>query len=279
MYAMIAITAMYLTWPYLWTNPVVNFMASVNQMSAYPWQGEVLLNGELYYSYDLPYYYLPILLFAQMTEPVWFLAVIGVVISIYSFKKQSELLILFVLWFLLPLIAFIIFRPVLYDNFRQVLFILPPIFLTAGVVFEKIQNKIWQVVIITICLLPNILGIISLHPYEYVYYNSFVNQTKNLHDRFEADYWLTSYREAAEYINQNASPKAAVWVEGPGRLFNPFAREDLIVNSQSSYTDVVSYDYIVVTTRFNKDQTIYPDAEIIYKIERGNAVLTVIKKP
>jgi hypothetical protein len=62
----------------------------------------------------------------------------------------------------------------LYDNFRQIFFILPPIFLMAGVALEAIKNVKWQAALIVICLLPSAFGIVSLHPYEYMYYNSFV---------------------------------------------------------------------------------------------------------
>jgi hypothetical protein len=59
-----------------------------------------------------------------------------------------------------------------------------------------------------ICLLPSVFGIVSLHPYEYIYYNSFVGGVSGAEGRFETDYWAISFREAAEYVNENASPNA-----------------------------------------------------------------------
>jgi hypothetical protein len=120
---------------------------------------------------------------------------------------------------------------------------------------------------------------VSLHPYEYIYYNRFIGGVDGAANRFELDYWGTSYREAAEYVNQVAPPNATVWLEGPAALFQLYAREDLKTYSTNEAERADHYDYVVATTRYNLDETAYPDAEIIYEIKRGNAVLTVIKKP
>lgn len=279
MYAVISMIAVYLTWPYLWPNPVIHFYSSLMEMSAYPWTWEVLFNGENYLANDLPAAYLPVLLAIQLTEPVWALAMAGWGLAIFSGEKKRELLALSAVWFLIPTILFIGLRIVLYDNFRQVLFVLPPVFLTAGIVFEKIKNIKWQTALIAVSLLPGVAGIVSLHPYEYIYYNTFIGGVEGVQGRFETDYWLTSYREAAEYVNAVAPPNAVVWVEGPGNLYSIFARTDLDVYSRSRDQSPDPYDYVVVTTRFNFDKNVYPDAEIVYKIMRDDAVLAVIKKP
>ena len=97
--------------------------------------------------------------------------------------------------------------------------------------------------------------------------------------RFELDYWGTSYREAAEYVNKIAPANSVIWVEGPSHLFELYAREDLKIYSDHEAERADHYDYVVATTRYNLDQTSYPDAKIIYKITRGDAILTVIKQP
>jgi hypothetical protein len=156
---------------------------------------------------------------------------------------------------------------------------LPPVFLLSGIAFEKVKNIKWQAVWIGLNLIPGFIGIISLHPYEYMYYNSLVGGVGNVQGRFETDYWLTSYREAAEYVNVIASPDSLIWVEGPGHLYSIFAKNEENVYSWSNDQAPGPYDYMVVTTRYDFDKTVYPDAQIIHKIERGGAVLAVIKKP
>ncbi len=280
-YAVIAMMAMYLTWPYLWMDPVGHFFESLETMSLYPWGGLVLFNGVKYTSSTLPYSYLPVLFAIQLTEPVWALSIVGWVVTIVSGVRSGKrgLVELSLLWFVIPFIGFVVMRTALYDNFRQVLFILPPIFLMAGVAFEKIKNAKWQVALITLCLIPGVIGIVSLHPYEYIYYNRFVGGMNGAQGRFDLDYWVISYREAAEYVNSVASPNAAVWVEGPSHLFALFAREDLKIYSWHEVERADRYEYVIATTRYDFDKTAYPGAEIVHKIMRGDALLAVIKKP
>ena len=97
--------------------------------------------------------------------------------------------------------------------------------------------------------------------------------------RFELDYWGTSYREAAEYVNGIAPAHAVVWVEGPSHLFELYAREDLKIYSTHEIERADHYDYVISLTRNDMDQLSYPNANIIYKIARGEAVLAVIKQP
>lgn len=279
MYAVVAMIFTYLSWPYLWMNPIPRFFESLKEMSLYPWLGGVVFNGELYQSTNLPISYLPTLLAIQLTEPVWLLSLAGWIVSIQNKEKKRTLIPLSLLWFVVPLAAFIVLRVPLYDNFRQILFILPPIFLMAGVAFEAVKNVKWQAALIALSLLPGVLGIVSLHPYEYIYYNQFVGGVDGAKERFELDYWAVSYREAAEYVNGVASPNANIWVEGPAHLFSLFAREDLKIYSSGETERASSYDYVATFTRYNFDETVYPGAEIVHRIERGGAVLTVIKKP
>ena len=278
-YATLALVATYISWPYLWMNPIPRFFESLREMSLYPWLGGVIFNGELYQSTNLPVTYLPALLAIQLTEPVWLLSIAGWVVAIQNKEKKRTLVVVALLWFVIPLLAFIFMRVALYDNFRQILFILPPIFLMAGVAFEAIKNVKWQAALIVLSLLPGMIGILTLHPYEYIYYNQFVGGVDGAKDRYEMDYWAISYREAAEYVNEVASPDANIWVEGPAQLFALFAREDLKIYSSGELERAESYEYVVTFTRYNFDETIYPDAEIVHRIERDGATLTVIKKP
>jgi hypothetical protein len=278
-YAVIALMTMYLTWPYLWTDPTGHFFESIKTMSLYPWRGQVLFNGVEYASTKLPYSYLPVLFGIQLTEPVWALFIVGLVVAVVRLREKRELIELTILWFIIPFIGFIILRSALYDNFRQIFFILPPIFWMAGVAIEKVRRLALQFALIALVILPGIVDGIRLHPYEYIYYNRFIGGVDSAQGRFELDYWGTSYREAAEYINEIAPANAVVWVEGPSHLFELYAREDLKIYSAHEIERADHYDYVIAATRNDMDQTSYPNAKIIYKIARGEAVLTVIKQP
>ncbi len=142
-YAFFAFAVMYATWPYLWPDPLGHLIESLRVMSQYPWPGQVLFDGVQYASTDIPRSYLPVLLGIQLTEPVWALFIAGLAVAGWGLSKKREyveLLVLTLVWFALPLAGFIVSHTPLYDNFRQVFFILPPVFLMAGVVFDSLPS-------------------------------------------------------------------------------------------------------------------------------------------
>jgi hypothetical protein len=283
-YALIAIMSMYITWPYLWPNPIGHFFETVRIMAQHPWPGSVLFNGATFQANDLPASYVPMFLAIQLTEPVWILFTVGLMVAIYGLMKQktqkSELLALTVVWFVLPLITFVILRPTLYDNFRQTFFIVPPIFFMAGLAFDLIRKPAAiQGVLIALVLLPGLIASLRLHPYEYVYYNQFIGGVKGAVDRFELDYWATSYREAAGEANRIAPPNANVWVDGPAHLFNTFARPDFHIYSPQEAERADHYDVVVTLARYDLEKTSFPEANIVYRVKREDAVFTIIRTP
>ncbi|MBN1453358.1 MAG: hypothetical protein JW963_20250 [Anaerolineales bacterium] len=281
-YAVIALIVMYVTWPYLWPDPIGRFIESIQIMSQYPWQGQVLFDGVQYSSADIPRSYVPVLLGIQLTEPAWALFFAGLTVAIIGLVKRREyveLLALTAVWFILPLAGFIVTRAPLYDNFRQIFFILPPVFMLASVAFEKIKQKTLQIALIALVLLPGLIGIVRLYPYEYMYYNTFIGGEAGAFRRFELDYWGTSYREAAGWMNEFATPGANVWVDGPSHLLELYLRDGFHVFSGHEADRVEHYDYVVSMTRYDFDLTSYPDAEVVYRVEKDGVLLAVIKQP
>jgi hypothetical protein len=128
-------------------------------------------------------------------------------------------------------------------------------------------------------VLPGVVGSIRLHPYEYIYYNAFIGGEAGAFRRFELDYWGISYREAADWLNENAPPDADVWVEGPAHLLDMYLRDDLNLFSTYEVERAENYDYVVATSRYDLDLASYPTAESVYRIERAGALLAVIKQP
>jgi hypothetical protein len=283
LYALSAIFAMYLTWPYLWPDPVGHFIETVRIMSQHPWPGDVLFNGKIYASNQLPATYVPLLLAIQLTEPVWLLFLVGLAVAVYGMVKRrreyGELLAFTLVWFIVPLLTFMVLRPTLYDNFRQSFFIVPPIFFITGLTIDLIRTRWLQAALIALVILPGLIATIRLHPYEYVYYNQFVGGVGAAVDRFELEYWGTSYREAAREANRIAPPNANVWVDGPAHLFSRFARPDFHLYSPQEPERADRYDVVVTLARYNWEKTSFPEAPIVYRVAREGAVFTVIRTP
>ncbi len=67
---MISMVVTYLTWPFLWGNPLYIFFKALKTMLAFPWIGTVRFEGLNYQASELPWYYLPKLIGIQFTAAV-----------------------------------------------------------------------------------------------------------------------------------------------------------------------------------------------------------------
>jgi hypothetical protein len=118
---------------------------------------------------------------------------------------------------------------------------------------------------------------VQLHPYEYIYYNSLVGGTPNAFRQYEMDYWGTSFRDAMGYINQNAPADARVIVWGPVTTAWAYARPDLEVISNEEPEVEHGTFFALLSSRYDNDLRVYPDAPVLYRVEQAGVTLAVVK--
>jgi hypothetical protein len=287
-YFIISVLTAYATWPYLWSDPINRFQSIMAYMSDFPWDGKVLFNGVYYPPYELPIGYVPVLLGIQYTEPAILLFFIGLFILAHKIWKRtihSELAILAIFWGIIPFILFTVLQPSLYDNTRQLLFIIPSLFFVIGLalewIFQRVHGWFGQYVILGLLLFPGIYSIVDLHPYQYTYYNSLVSGLQGSNSRFESDYWAISFREAAEYLNRTAPANSKVVVYGTNKEpVENFSRPDLFVDLYRGgfYDPTSGYDYAIITSRHEWDLHILEDWPTVYPIQRNGNIFSVVKK-
>lgn len=284
-YFSVAALVTYLTWPFLWDQPVSHFIESLQVMRDFPFTGAVRFMGDNIAPSSLPWSYIPVLITVQITEPVVLLAWIGFfTVSIKSLKNPTEAKrnSLIFAWLILPVGLHILLKSSAYDNFRQFIFILPPMFILAGMGWETIRQKInnqWiKAAVFILLLIPGLAGIASLHPYQYIYYNGFVGGLPGAAENFETDYWLTSYRETADYINNNASKNAWILAWGAGYNVRGNVRQDLTVFDFDTDDVEKLYEYAVITTRFDNHIHLFTDAEVVFEVRKKGVLLAVVKK-
>lgn len=260
-YWAVAAAVAYFTWPFLWDAPVSRALAALRAMRAFETSGSVLFRGQVLPSTALPWYSLPWWWGIQLTLPAIALGALGLVLGIRQAASDRSSLIpimLAVLWIGLPLGAAIGGSGSRYDNGRQYLFVLPPLFMSASMAIrhglERIRSSGVKAVGLGLILLPGVMGILRLHPYEYVYYNSLVGGVRGAYRQYELDYWATSYREALETLNRSAEPGSRVFVYGPWEVVWQLARPDLeLYDPPDDAFDRAAVDYLIVTTRANID--------------------------
>jgi hypothetical protein len=284
-YAALAILIAFVSWPYLWTNPLQRFIEAFGFMSDNPTQLQVLFNGHLYRADELPRRYLPVLLGLTLTEPVFPLFLIGLLAAFWKKINTDNWLLttnyfLLLLWLLIPFTYVVASQPPMYDGYRHFLFMLPPIFIFAGFAFEKLLEVIktrWAIGVIAFVLLaPAIYNLVQLHPYEYTYYNSFTGGTSGAFRNYETDYWLTCYKESIEKFNE---PNAQLFVKREPYIAEYYADKNITIRDyRAEFGKIQSGDFVLVNTRANEDNKTFKDAPVVLQIRRGHAVFCEIKQ-
>jgi hypothetical protein len=207
----------------------------------------------------------------------------GVAFSVRQ-KEKAGLIFLFVGWFIFPALAVIVLKSTLYDNARQLYFILPPMFLVAGfgldLIFKYITRPEIKTLLLVLSILPGIYFLMYLHPYEYAYYNSFIGGMDGAVGQLETDYWGTSFKEAMEYINSVAPQQARVLIlSGPEDVARRYARPDLqIITEENDPTPLEKYDYALILTRKKQNWPRCKNTETVYSVERGNVTFVFVQK-
>jgi hypothetical protein len=288
-YLVVAILIMVILWPDLWSTPVDTYLIYMKNVFGFEkWNAKILFEGRFYNKNTYPNYLLPKLISLQLTEPTLILAGTGLVIAAAkAWRKEYDWILSSLVggWIIAPVILAVFLHPVIYNGFRHFLFILPPIFIFSAItidfVFTKLQSKLWRIAIIILLLLPGIIGVIQLHPYEYIYFNSFAGGVDGAFREYELDYWLIAYRESIEYINENAPQDATVSPYYGADRLPWFTRQDIQLRGRIRTTTPEGIDYVIVTTNLNYDLLLietFPKMEQLYTVERDGIPLAVVYK-
>ena len=237
LYGLAACLASYATWPFLWGDPVNRFVQSLGRTDAYR-DTTVLFRGQVFESGSLPWTYVPQLAGVELTEPAVVLILVGCAILAWRVRTREGNALeqaLLLIWLVLPIIAIRAVGATIYDNLRHVLFLLPPAFVLSGLavewIFSRLPSRWLRIVLTAMLLLPGLVAIVRLHPYESSYFNSFAGGLSGAADDYYLDPMCITYREAAGIVNDVAAPNAVVSAEGPHDNVAPFVREDIKVVS------------------------------------------------
>jgi hypothetical protein len=142
----------------------------------------------------------------------------------------------------------------------------------------RIRNRVVNIVIIAAILLPGLVGIARLHPYEYTYYNSFIGGTSGAFRHFETDYWLTCYKEAVQAFNRMETQPVKLYVHREAQVAQPYAAGNVtILDERGAKAEIKSGDFILVNTRTNEDRQTFHDAPALLAVGRAGATFCVIK--
>ncbi|MBC7554470.1 MAG: phospholipid carrier-dependent glycosyltransferase [Taibaiella sp.] len=283
--------ALYVAWPYLWRNPIGNFIESYQVMSHYDWDASVLIGGAYEHTTELPWTYFPTW-FVITTPLLWTLTgAAGLVLIVADFVKKPRLFLangrernylLFLLCFLIPVLAVIKLNAVIYDDWRHLYFVYPS-FVLAGMYFiNKVFVNKYKYAVAGLGALQLALAgmfMVKNHPFQQVYFSDLVNHEEEyLRENYELDYWGASFKEGLQYLathDSSSNIKIACNYEDPVQhniiMLNPADRKRF-----EFVKTVDKADYFITNFRGHKED--YPSKNVAYNIMVLNSSIMRIYK-
>ena len=279
-YWLLAALITYVTWPYLWPDPLGRFWQSISAVTRFG-AAQVWYRGELLAADNLPWHYFPTLASLELTETALALFLIGIPILLLRARSgviSPPLAGLLGAWIVVPTLALMLSAIAIYDNVRHMLFILPPALLLAGIgldaILARLKNRWVTTAAILIVIAPGLLGILAMHPYEYAYFNSFIGGVSGASHGFETDHWCTSFREAMTVVNERAEPGATIVAHKLVENAKPFQRDDLKIVDRLS--EIPGADYVLVCPGAAHSQPDLSGFALVHQVREGDAVFAEV---
>jgi len=209
-----------LFYPPFWLNPLLIFNA-ISHMASY--FNDVCTNtlGTCMHPKNLPPTYIPIWLSVKL--PLFI--ILGIFLVPFSEKKifvspKKNIFFGTILATPILIILVLILRKVhLYDELRQIMFLIPILFILGSVSLYVFSRKLFYS-IGTFMLMLFIFENIKINPYQYVWFN-LPSRTIDLTKKFELEYQGISGKEIASYISSSGYKNYCILVN-PLHTLKPY---------------------------------------------------------
>ena len=272
----------------MWDKPTIFLHLLFGQLKFQANDVDIMFLGNLIKSSELPWYYLLVWIIISLPSLI-ICCFVGslIIISNNFFKKKVQVFEMFILMALVvPIIAFCILKPSLFNGWRHFYFIFPFILILSGFILNFFEKKIIlkQLMILIVVINTILIGTWNFknNPHQYIFFNL---PSKKFARNFELDYWGVSNLEALKYLlNMNTSERIHITNLGRSRAdfsvnmltkkqqrrirfvkFNGKEKKDYFINhindgkNQSDYKDlgynlikVIKSDGIVINSIYEK---------------------------
>jgi hypothetical protein len=295
----VAWLVMVLPWPWAHENPWSHPLQAIRMASQFHVVVPVFFEGRVIPSDELPRDYLCTLLLLTLPPASLLLAGVGIAAAAAGIcrrpnRPRTTVLVVVALWLGVPLALFFAMRPNAYDGMRHFLFLLPATALWSAYGCQWTWSRLTATprfafaAVLAAAFALQIHSLMQLHPYQMAYFNFLSGGVGSAALRYDTECWLISYKEAIEWIRRQPPPRPGeatrVLVaanENSRWCAAAYAGENLCVTAThlAGQTGDLpdGIDYYVGTCRFAMDRN-FPEARVVYQIERQGAVFTTVKR-
>lgn len=225
----IAWVVMVAPWPWALQAPLSRPFETLSRFSNYQaYTSPTLLHGEMVPSNGAPWDYLPSYFALQLPElalPLM-LAAVGLLIwGCVRFTRHDHVELRKVAALGVVVVS-VLFPPAyaaakgatVYDGLRQFLFLVPPLCALVGVGaqlalrFARVRARFlsWGLAaVFGLCITRQAVAMVQLHPYQHVHFNWFAGGYPEIAERYETEYYGTTYLELHRQLAQFAFERDA----------------------------------------------------------------------
>ena len=230
-YFSLFLVLLYLLWPFLWEDPLTNFLYSFKLLGSIPYSFYTLYLGDFVNTKHIPWHYFFVWFFIS-TPPFFLLIIIcGFFISAKNFfvnisfieednknflwKNNYEMNELFILCvFIIPVFLTILLGSTVYNGWRHFFFIYPALIFLGISALKFINTHTKKIIIKSVNSLLVIqiffvaYFIVQSHPLQSIYFNSLSKKIATNH--FVYDYWGLGNRLSLEKLINDENYKKPI---------------------------------------------------------------------
>ncbi len=232
-YLPIAFGLLYILWPFLWDDPLGNFMKIVKFYK----QIGTGVPGEMAKYIIRGWNTYPIVWIIITTPlPVLILSLFGVLESLLlAVKEKKSLGLLAILWFFIPILRVSYPGAGIYGGVRQIMEFVPALAILAGIGAYWLI-KIFRGKVIYIAIIASLVFVgwemVRIHPNENVYFNQLVGGlpgAKNLNIPYWGNTYGNVYAQGINWLNKNAvsDAKLGLPIATMGNVLRTKLRSDI----------------------------------------------------
>ena len=220
LFAATAALTLYATWPYLWGDPLERLGLSFRRLARWRLNPVTLFQGQFISAQNVPAHYVPTWFAITGPPNALLLGGLGVVALVRrSLRRPGAVLrntrlrfqCLLLACCVLPLLSVIWLGSTLYNGWRHLYFLYAPFCLLAAIgglhalvaSARRLRRGGGEAYGLAGIGAAAMLGaLISLHPYQHLYFNFWVDRAtpERLLFQYDLDYWSLSFRNVLEFL-------------------------------------------------------------------------------
>ncbi len=220
LYLPVAAGLVVLGWPYLWENPIGNFLAALSSFGHYSKPLAVFYLGQFVPIQALPWHYAPVWLLITTPLPYVLLFAVGLLgvgrgllktgVECWLRRTTSRRDLLVLAWFFGPLLGVMVLHSAIYDGWRHLYFVYPAFVLLAAQGLRRLWQA-WQhlstagraatgaaLLFVAAGTAQVAWRMATEHPFQYAYFSLLPGRV--IEQNYERDYWGLSVKQGLQWV-------------------------------------------------------------------------------